>query len=155
MISSFVTDLKWVLLEFLFLFTEKMHTLIRGFGILIEYQQYNQAAVIRCQEICCTGCQILAMFCAGRGDVRVLSCVQLFVAPWTVGCQAPLSMEFVDCNLPGSSVHGIFQAKTLEWFAISFSRESSWPRDWTCVSCIGRWVLYHWATRETLGSRVD
>ena len=39
----------------------------------------------------------------------------------------------------------------LEWVAISFSRGSSRPRDWTCVSCIsciGRWILYHWATRE-------
>ena len=36
---------------------------------------------------------------------------------------------------PGSSVHGIFQARILEWVAISFSRGSSWPRDWTRVSC--------------------
>ena len=41
-----------------------------------------------------------------------------------------------DCSLPGSSVHGIFQARVLEWVAISFSRGSSRPRDWTCVSCI-------------------
>ena len=38
------------------------------------------------------------------------------------------------CSPPGSSVHGIFQARTLEWVAISFSRGSSWPRNWTCVS---------------------
>ena len=37
---------------------------------------------------------------------------------------------------PGSSVHGIFQARILEWVAISSSRRSSWPRDQTCVSCI-------------------
>ena len=37
---------------------------------------------------------------------------------------------------PGSSVHGILQARVLEWVAISFSRGSSWPRDWTQVSCI-------------------
>ena len=54
----------------------------------------------------------------------------------------------IDCSLPGSSVHGISQAKILEWVAISFSRASSWPRDQTCVSCIGRWILYRWATRE-------
>ena len=51
----------------------------------------------------------------------------------------------LDCSLPGSSVHGTLQAKILEWVAISFSRESSWPRDWTWVSCvsyIGRQVLY-------------
>ena len=37
----------------------------------------------------------------------------------------------MDCSLPGSSVHGIFQARVLEWVAISFSRGSSRPRDWT------------------------
>ena len=48
----------------------------------------------------------------------------------------------VDHSLPGSSVHGILQARILEWVAIPSSRESSWPRDWTCVSCVsysGRW----------------
>ena len=35
---------------------------------------------------------------------------------------------------PGSTVHGLFQTRTLEWVAIPFSRGSSWPRDWTCVS---------------------
>ena len=52
---------------------------------------------------------------------------------------------------PGSSVHGILQAGVLEWVAISFSRGSSWPRDWTCVSCNsynGRQVLYHYTTGE-------
>ena len=42
----------------------------------------------------------------------------------------------VDCSLPGSSDHGIFQARILEWVAISFSRESSQPRDQTQVSHI-------------------
>ena len=41
----------------------------------------------------------------------------------------------VDCRLPGSSVHGISQARMLEWVAISISRRSSWPRDWTSISC--------------------
>ena len=54
----------------------------------------------------------------------------------------------MDCSLPGSSVHGIFQARTLEWVAISFSRASSPPRDWICISCIGRWILSHWAVWE-------
>ena len=58
----------------------------------------------------------------------------------------------MDCSSPGSFFHGILQARTLEWFAISFSRGSFWPRDWTWVSCIGRWILYHWATREALKS---
>ena len=54
----------------------------------------------------------------------------------------------MDCRLPGSSVHWISQARILESIAFSFSRGSSLPRDWTPVSCIGRWILYHWATRE-------
>ena len=50
-----------------------------------------------------------------------------FVTPWTVAHQAPQSMGF-----PRQPT--------------SFSRGSSWPRDQTRVSCIGRWILYHWAT---------
>ena len=63
----------------------------------------------------------------------------------------PTLYDPMDCSLPGSSVHGIFQARILEWVAISSSRGSSRPRDWThisCVFCIGRWVLYHWVTWE-------
>ena len=55
----------------------------------------------------------------------------------------------VDYSPPGLSVHGISQARILEWVAISFSRGSSWPRDGTCISCLGRRILYLWATRET------
>ena len=51
-------------------------------------------------------------------------------------------------NPSDSSVHGISQARILEWVAISFSRGSSPPRDQSCVSCIVRRVLYHLATRE-------
>ena len=47
-----------------------------------------------------------------------------------------------DCSPPGSSVHGIFQARILEWVAISFSRGSSWPRDRTQVSRHCRQMLY-------------
>ena len=42
----------------------------------------------------------------------------------------------MDGSLPGSSVHGVFQARTLDWVAIPFSRGSSPPRDQTLVSCI-------------------
>ena len=48
----------------------------------------------------------------------------------------------MDCSLPVSSVHGILQARILEWVAISFSRGSSSHRDWTHFSCIGRQILY-------------
>ena len=48
----------------------------------------------------------------------------------------------IDCGPPGSSVHGILQARRLEWVAISSSRGSSQPRDRIRVSCIGRRILY-------------
>ena len=57
----------------------------------------------------------------------------------------------MDCSLPSSSVHGISQTRILEWLARSSSKGSSQPRDQTHISwasCIGRWILYHWATWE-------
>ena len=63
-----------------------------------------------------------------------VSCVQLFAAPWTVS------------SLSISSVHGILQARILEWIAMPSSRGSSWLKDWTRISyasCIDRWALYH------------
>ena len=59
------------------------------------------------------------------------------------------------CSPPGSIVHEIFQARILQWVAISYSRGSSKPRDWTqvsCVSCIGRQILYHCIIWEAVNS---
>ena len=56
----------------------------------------------------------------------------------------------MDYSRPGSSVHGILQARILEWVSISFFRGSSYPRDGTPVTSFGRWILYRWATREAL-----
>ena len=60
----------------------------------------------------------------------------------------PILCDPMDCNLPGSSVHGIFQARTLEWVAISFSRGSSRPRAQTQFSRIACRHFTVWATRE-------
>ena len=54
--------------------------------------------------------------------------VQLFVTPWTVACQSPLSM-------------GILQARILEWISMPSSRGSSWPGDQTCISCLLHWQV--------------
>ena len=57
---------------------------------------------------------------------------------------------------PDSSVQGIFQARRLGQVAISFFKGSSWPRDWTHISllsCVGRWILYHYATWEAQNSQ--
>ena len=73
---------------------------------------------------------------------QLLSRVQLFAVPWTVACLAPLSI-------------GILQAGILEQVAISNSSRSSHPRDRnciSCVSCLGRQILYH---QHHLGSLIS
>ena len=67
--------------------------------------------------------------------VLLLNCIQLFCDP-------------KDCSLPGFSVHGISQERILEFVAMSSSRGSSWTRDRTHMSCIGRWILYLGTIRE-------
>ena len=58
--------------------------------------------------------------------------------------------DLMDCSLPGSSVHGILQAGILEWVVISFSRESSRPRDRTQASWVS-WIAGRFFTAEPLG----
>ena len=65
------------------------------------------------------------------------------------------SHDPMDSSTPDSFVLGIFQARILEWVAISVSRGSSWPKDQTRVSrvsCLGRQTLYHCATWEAYNS---
>ena len=107
-----------------YLTSENINSLIHEGGILLLLWQ-------GCFRIKCSECS------------WVLSCSMMldsFVTPWAVACQAPLTIK-------------IFQARILERVAISSSRGPSLPRDGkqvSCVSCIGRWVLYHWATWEDL-----
>ena len=56
----------------------------------------------------------------------------------------------MNCSLPGFSVHGILQARILEWVDPSFFRGSCQPRGQTHVSCFGRWSLYRRAHRGVL-----
>ena len=67
-----------------------------------------------------------------------------------VAQSCPTLCDPMDCSLPGFSVHGILQATTLEWVPIHFSRDSSWPRDWTWVSRIAGRFFTVWAIREAL-----
>ena len=75
-----------------------------------------------------------------QGEVCVCSLTQLCLT----------LCDPMDCSPPASSVHGILQARILEWVAMPSSRGSSLPKDQTHISCIGRLTLYHWATREAL-----
>ena len=70
--------------------------------------------------------------------MKLFSCVRLFATPWTVAYQP--------------AIHGIFQARILEWATISFSRGSSQPRDRTQVSCIADRRFTIWATGKPWSS---
>ena len=79
---------------------------------------------------------------------HILNKLLNLLEPWSesVSCSAMFnSLRPMDFTPPGSSVHGILQARTLEWVAIPFFRGSSQSRDWTQVSHIaGRFFLV-WA----------
>ena len=73
----------------------------------------------------------------------LLKCIFLLLAHYisvvvvvVVTQSCPTLCDRVDCSLPGSFVHGILQARVLEWVAIPFSKGSSWPKNWTRVSWI-------------------
>ena len=66
-------------------------------------------------------------------EVWVWNCGFHTYSVWSVSQSCPTLGDPMDCSPPGSSVHGIFQARILEWDAILFCRGSSWPRDWTCI----------------------
>ena len=96
--------------------------------------------------------------CLQQKDKKTLCHVNLLLLCWIglfdigteVAQSCPTLCDPMDCSLPGCSVHGIFQARVLEWVAISFSRRSSQPRDRTRVShIVGRRFIV-WATREVL-----
>ena len=80
-------------------------------------------------------------------DVCVCVCVCVCVhvpsdaRSWLTDCDP------MNCSPKGFSIHGLFQARKPEWTTISLSSGSSWPRDRIhiscCISCIGRWNLYH------------
>ena len=71
-----------------------------------------------------------------------------------VAQSCPTLCDPLHCSPPGFSVHGISQARILEWVAGSFSRGSPCPRDPTQVSCTGRRILFHWATTLFLKMRM-
>ena len=69
---------------------------------------------------------------------------------WDCVCQSVVAdSDSINCIPSGSSVHGILQARILEWVAIPFSRRYSRPRDQTWVSCIAGRLFTDWATRES------
>ena len=103
-------------------------------------------------------CTSLNVVAEREGDVYHVGCeywssADVRVIPSMIVAQlCPTICDPMDSSLPGSSVHGMVQARTLEWVVVSSSRASSWPRDWAQVSCNsnnGKRILYCWATWET------
>ena len=84
-------------------------------------------------------------------DIKIILKLKLFLFPFKFHkfvCVCSQSYSTLcspmACHTPGSSVHGIFQARIGEWVATSYSRGSSQPRDWThvsCISCIASWLF--------------
>ena len=78
--------------------------------------------------------------CWSFASISIFQCCYLVTKSCLTLCDP------MDCSPSGSSVHGILPGRILEWVAISSSRGSFWPRDQTsvsCISCVGRLVLYH------------
>ena len=83
----------------------------------------------------------------GPGGQDVILFFFNLVKMWSEVAQSyPTLCYPMDCSPPGSSVHGVFQARILEWVAISFSRGSSQPRNRTQVSRIAGRCFHLWAT---------
>ena len=119
------------------------------------------------QGVCAESRRITRNFLRDRGPSRLSQDTQIYHTPPSVyhiplsgrtkGIYCAQSLSHIwlcnslDSNPLGSSVHGILQARILEWVAISSCRGSLRPRDPTCiscVSCIGRRILYHCASWE-------
>ena len=108
--------------------------------IFFKGLKYNAAHLVWCP---CMGLQVKENMCFYLGIT--FSFWQCRMS-WIQSC--PTLCDPVDCSLPGSSIHGILQARVLEWVAISFSRGSFRPRDRTQFSLIEGRCLNLWATRE-------
>ena len=94
----------------------------------------------------CLGYMGFSYYTYRRGHLN--SCT-LKSIPLCVCTELPLTL----CSLPCSSPHGSLQAWILEWVVISYSRGPSWPGNQThvsCIACISRLILIHWASRKGL-----
>ena len=87
--------------------------------------------------------QDTAITLLGMYSVEMLACMHVHAKSLQ---PCPTLWDTMNCSPPGSSAHGILQARILKWVAMPWSRGSSRPKDWTFVSYIswiGKWVHYH------------
>ena len=108
--------------------------------IMVQYNEYSHPSVLRVLHslIQLNGSSLVETVNVKSTDIESgLYCV--LVAQW-----CPTLCNPRDYSQLGSSVHGILQARILQWVAMPFSRGSSWPRDWTWVSCIAGGLFTIW-----------
>ena len=86
-------------------------------------------------------------FCKGQGYL-LLRIIKLCMCIHACSDMSKTLCDPMNCSPPASSVHGIFQARILEWVAYPFSRGSFWPRDQTLKSFIGGQILFHCTNRD-------
>ena len=106
---------------------------------------YSHPSSALLQFLCLTGSLVILIFNFILISLEVCVCM-------CSAAQSCLTLsDPIKCGPTASSVHGISQARILEWVVISSSRGSSWPRDRTLISCVPllvRWILYHCTTWE-------
>ena len=118
--------------------------------LFLHLSWFLSFALLTC--VCVSACVYVCIYVDGcQGLIFILLncslCLKVLITPSGLTWHHGLC-DTMDCNPPGSSVHGILQARVLEWVTIPFSRGSPQPRDWTQVSCIEGRFFTIWATRE-------
>ena len=106
---------------------------------------YSHPSSALLQFLCLIGSLVILIF------NFILISIEVCVCMCSVAQSRLTLCHPIKCGLTASSVHGISQARILEWVVISSSRGSSWPTDWTFISCVPlliRWILYYSATWE-------
>ena len=136
-----VVEISWTWISFVNLLHHAQVNYNRSQYSKIEQKSKDSCLLLFCgtptEHLHRNGMLQVAVTCTVHGCCLGAKSCPTLCNPSTVARRASLSM-------------GFFQARTLEWVAISSSRGSSWPRDWTHVSCSDRQISYHRATKEAL-----
>ena len=109
----------------------------------VQEGQTHLSATLEMGRFTLLSSSCLRCFCLPESPRKVVDVFWLEKVKVLVTEACPTLCHPMDCSPPGSSVHGIFEPRILEYVAISSSRWSFWPKDQTHVSCIGRQILYH------------
>ena len=111
----------------------------------------HQPSQVYCPLPWNSACQCVSTCSSSLGNCKIF---YFFIGGFESCAQSCLTLcALLDCSLPGSSVHGIFQVRVLKWVAMPSSRGSSWPKNRTlvsCVSCTAGGFFTCWAIREAL-----